>query len=858
MADAQIKTAPRDDRLMTLVLPVTGMHCGGCARRVTQALEEVEGVLSAEVSAAAGQAEVTLLADGPDRAALAAAVAAAGYDVPEEARAETPPAPAAEAQPDAVQPRDDREGADCEGKAVSAPPAAPVQTQVHDLAVSGMTCASCVRSVEGALGAVPGVQGAQVNFAVGRARVTAAASVTLDDLVKAVESAGYDAEPAGESPQAAASQTRDWWIFGLCAVLTLPLVGQMVLPLFGVHATIPPLIQLALATPVQVLAGARFYRGSLAALRHGQANMDLLVAIGTSAAFGLSLWAMATAPDTLMSTQAPHLYFEAAAAILTLVLLGRLIEERARRRTSAALRALQKLRPDLARVEVDGETREVPAEQLQAGDRVVVRPGERIPADGRVVEGNSETDESMLTGESLPVEKAPDSKVIGGTLNGSGLLRVEVTAAAAQSALARIVSAMESAQASKPAVQRLVDRISAVFVPAVVLLAFATFAGWLAAGASVSTAVLTAVAVLVIACPCALGLATPISIVMGTGVAARRGVLIKDAEALERAREIDTVVFDKTGTLTEGRPRLIELTPGPGESRGDVLRLAAAAQQGSEHPLARALRQAASDEGIGLPVVSDFRALPGRGLEARVEGHNLLIGSRRLMEERGVDLAPLSDAAAAQEGAGRSVAWVAEEGEAGPRLLGLAPFGDAPRAGAAEAVAKLKRLGLEVALLTGDNRRAAEAVAAELGIDRVIAEVLPEDKSAEIQRLRQEGHSVAMVGDGVNDAPALAAADLGLAMGEGSDVALEAAAMALLRSDPRLVAEAIILARATRTKIRQNLFWAFVYNTAGLPLAAFGLLSPIVAGAAMAASSVSVVGNTLLLGRLRRGELVKG
>ncbi|WP_119165698.1 heavy metal translocating P-type ATPase [Algihabitans albus] len=841
MSTASSHAHPDHTDSKTLILPVGGMRCGDCAERVRKALSAVQGVRAAEVDVGQAQARVALATADPDRSALAAAmieaVTTAGYSVPDEAPVLGP------------QQRSD----DCDGRPTLAPLVETGSVRQVDLAIGGMTCASCVRTVESALTAVPGVMEARVNFATGRGRMAVEAGVTPSQLLRAVEAAGYGAQLAEDVSKAPASQARDWRIFMLCAVLTLPLVGQMALPLIGIDAMIPPLIQLLLATPIQVLAGARFYHGSFAALRHGQANMDLLVAIGTSAAFGLSLWLMFAAPDRLLSFQGPHLYFEAAAAILTLVLLGRLLEERAKRHTSAALRALQDLRPDLARVERDGGVIEVPADQLAVGDIVVVRPGEGIPADGRVIEGESETDESMLTGESLPVEKEPDSKVIGGTLNGSGLLRIGVTASAAQSALARIVAAMESAQADKPAVQRLVDRVSAVFVPAVVALAGVTFAVWLLIGADTSSAVLAAVSVLVIACPCALGLATPIAIVMGTGVAARRGVLIKDAETLERAREIDTVVFDKTGTLTEGRPELVGLIPAAGQDRSEVLRLAAAAQQGSEHPLAHALRRAASLDGLSLPRLADFRALPGRGLRASVEGRDLLIGSRRLMAERQVDLGTLETAAETQEAAGRSLAWIAEQRGETARLVGLVAFGDAPRSTAAEAVADLKSLGLQVALLTGDNRRAADAMAARLGIERVIAEVLPEEKAAEIERLRARGHSVAMVGDGVNDAPALAAADLGIAMGEGSDVALEAAAVALLRSDPRLVAEAVVLARATRAKIRQNLFWAFVYNTAGLPLAAFGLLSPIVAGAAMAASSVSVVGNTLLLGRLRRG-----
>jgi Cu+-exporting ATPase len=503
---------------------------------------------------------------------------------------------------------------------------------------------------------------------------------------------------------------------------------------------------------------------------------------------------------------------------------------------------------------------EVPLDELRSGDVTVIRPGERVPADGAILTGDSQADESLLTGESMPVDKHPGERVTGGSINGAGLLRVEVTAVGAESTLAKIIDLVQSAQASKPPVQRLVDRISAVFVPVVVAVAIVTLIVWLALGAEFSTALLNAVAVLVIACPCALGLATPTALMTGTGMAAQRGILIKDAEALERARDLTTVVLDKTGTLTRGRPALREFLHATGVTEGGIgdralLELAAAAQQGSEHPLARAVLERAEADGLALAPVVDFEALTGRGIAARVGNRSLRIGSRRLMAETGIDTGPLEARAEALERHGLSVIWIAEMGEPA-RLLGAMALGDTIKPGAKEAVAGLHRLGIETVLLTGDNRLVAEAVAAELGIDRVLAEVLPGDKAAEVQRLRAEGKGVAMVGDGVNDAPALAAADIGIAMGEGSDVAMHTAGVTLMRGDPRLVAEAVALSRKTYSKIRQNLFWAFIYNTVGVPLAALGLLSPVIAGAAMALSSVSVVTNSLALRRFDPSRVV--
>jgi len=629
------------------------------------------------------------------------------------------------------------------------------------------------------------------------------------------------------------------------AALTAPLVGQMFIQLAGGDFALPHLLQLALATPVQFWAGWSFYTAAWRALRAGTGNMDLLVALGTSAAYGLSavlvLWPEAGAQG--------HLYFEASAIIITLVLLGRWLEARAKHGTTAAIRALMALRPELARVVRGGMEVEVPVFQVVRGDVVMVRPGERIPVDGRVLEGESTVDESLITGESLPVAKTVRDKVTGGSINGEGLLRVETVAVGGDSLLSRIIRLVETAQASKPPVQRLVDRVSAVFVPIVLGVAIVTFLAWWIAGSSAEQAIIAAVAVLVIACPCALGLATPTAILVGTGEAARSGILIKDAEALERAHRISTVVFDKTGTLTEGRARVTDIVPLGGTER-DLLRLAASAQQGSEHPLARAVLKRAEEEGLTPSPVQEFRSLPGRGIDATVDGRTLRFGNRRLMREEAIDISPLEHAASRLEEQGRTVIWLTELAPR-PGLLGLFGLADTVRPAARGAVERLRALGIETVMLTGDNARAASVVARELGVDRVMAEVLPEAKAAEVVRLRENGRVVAMVGDGINDAPALAAADVGIAMGSGTDVAMNTAGVTLMRSDPTLVADAIAVSKATYRKIWQNLFWAFIYNIVGLPVAALGLLTPVVAGAVMSMSSVSVVSNALLLKRWR-------
>jgi Cu+-exporting ATPase len=594
---------------------------------------------------------------------------------------------------------------------------------------------------------------------------------------------------------------------------------------------------------VQFVAGARFYRSAWGALRAATGNMDLLVALGTSAAYGLSV-ALLLWPQL----GAGHLYFEASAAVITLVLLGKVLEGRAKRSATAAVRALMDLRPATARVVRGSRQVEVPVHAVGRGDVVLVRPGERMPVDGEVTDGRTQVDESMVTGESLPVDKQPGDQVTGGSINGSGLVQVCATQVGADSTLARIIATVRGAQASKAPVQRLVDRVAAIFVPVVVAVAGVALVAWLAAGASPIAAVITAVSVLVIACPCALGLATPTAIMVGTGAAARAGILIKNAQALERAHGVSTVVFDKTGTLTEGRPAVVEVVAVDMSEQG-LLRLVASAQQGSEHPLARALLDAAARDDTELAAVQEFSGVPGKGLRASVGGRALGIGNRALMADLGVACDQLEDRVAALEIRGRTVMWVASVSE--PKLLGVIAAGDRLKPSAREAVSMLRQKGIRTVMLTGDNGRTARSVAGELAIDEVAAEVLPEGKAAAVTRLRESGAVVAMVGDGINDAPALAAADLGLAMGTGTDVAMHTAGVTLMRGDPRLVVDAMAVSRATYNKIRQNLFWAFVYNVVGIPLAALGYLSPVVAGAAMAFSSVSVVTNSLLLRRWR-------
>ncbi len=713
------------------------------------------------------------------------------------------------------------------------------------LSIEGMTCASCVARVEKALQKVPGVRAATVNLATEKASVHGAAA--LDALVAAVRAAGYEA--AAAPAPGTARLARDgktgaglpaWWPVALSALLSLPLVAPMLVQPFGLDWMLPGWLQLILATPVQFWLGARFYRAGWKALRAGSGNMDLLVAIGTSAAYGLSLYLLLAGSHH----GTPHLYFESSAVVITLVLLGKWLEARAKREAVAAIGALEALRSNDALVRRDGRDQRIPLAELRVGELMVVRPGERVPADGSVEAGRSHLDESLLTGESLPVAKGPGDRVAGGAINADGLLLVRATAVGADSMLSQIIRMVEDAQAVKAPIQRLVDRVSAVFVPAVLLVSLVTLLGWGLATGDWQAALLNAVAVQVIACPCALGLATPASIMVGTGASARHGILIKDAEALETAHAVGVVVFDKTGTLTEGRPRLAALEGGDAER---VLCLAAAVQQASSHPLAHAVLKAAQARGITPQPVTDARALPGRGVQAELDGAIVLLGNARLMREQGAAIAAWEAQAAAHEAQGRTVSWLALARPEGAEVLGLLAFGDSLKPGAAAAVARLAAMGIESVMLTGDSEGAARAVADQAGIARYHAGVLPGDKASLVAELKASGRKVAMVGDGINDAPALAAADVGIAMASGTDVAMQTAGITLMRGDPGLVADAVAISQRTYAKIRQNLGWAFVYNVVGIPLAAFGLLNPVLAGAAMALSSVSVVANALLL-----------
>ncbi len=777
-------------------LPIQGMTCAGCAGRVERALQKVPGVEQASVNLATELARVEAPAEALPL--LVEAVQGAGYKV---------------------------------------------ASQRLELAIGGMTCASCAGRIERALAQVPGVQNVSVNLATERAVLQVLGGVKTEALVAAVQHAGYSASPISaaqpqQDPQVRLQKER--WAVALALLLSLPLLAPMLLEWTGLHLMLPAWVQFALATPVQFVFGARFYIAAYKAVRAGAGNMDLLVALGTSAAYGLSLYQWWAAPAGAM----PHLYFEAAAVVISLVLLGKYLESRAKRQTASAIRALEALRPDTA-VRLRGDVEEsVAISAIALGDLVVVKPGERFAVDGEVVDGQSHADEALITGESLPQAKQPGDRVTTGAINGEGRLVVRTLALGGETVLARIIRLVEDAQAAKAPIQKLVDRVSQVFVPVVIGAALLTLCGWLLAGSGVETALLNAVAVLVIACPCALGLATPTAIMAGTGVAAKHGILIKDAQALEIAHKVSVVAFDKTGTLTSGSPQIVHLAA---SDESGLLRLTGALQRGSEHPLAKAVLDACQTQALDLPSASDVRALPGRGIAGTVDGQQLALGNRRLLNESNLPGEHFDAQAQAWEAEGRTLSWLLEL-QPTPQVLGLLAFGDNLKPGAAQAIAALRQRHITCHLISGDNQGSAQAVGTALGIDSVHAQVLPGDKSALINGLKQHA-SVAMVGDGINDAPALAAADVGIAMGGGTDVAMQAAGITLMRGDPRLVPAALDISRRTYAKIRQNLFWAFIYNLVGIPLAAFGLLNPMLAGAAMALSSVSVVSNALLLKR---------
>lgn len=816
-------------------LPIVGMNCAACAARLQKVLRATPLVNHAEVNFASALAEVEASQD-LSLSALLAVVERCGFSVP------------------------------------------LLEQSLH---ISGISCASCVQRIERGLLKVPGVVTVSVNLASGEAGIGMLADTDPAQLLAAVQRLGFGAELPTPTQTVAEPEARgwpSWWPVAVAALLTVPLLLPMVAMLWGEHWALPPLWQWLLATPVQFWLGARFYRSAWQALRGGSGNMDLLVALGTSAAYGLSCWQWLLglrAHFMLHQGAMPELYFEASATVITLVLLGKWLETRAKHQTTAAIRALQALRPEQARVYRQGEWRWLSVAALQLGDRVMVQPGERIPVDGQVLLGESLVDESLLTGESLPVSKTVGDTVTGGAVNGEGVLELETLRLGAETTLARLIRLVEQAQMTKPPVQRLVDRVSAIFVPVVVGIALLTILGWGLLAGDWPQALLNGVAVLVIACPCALGLATPTAIMVGTGVAARHGILIKDAQALEQAQAIGQLVFDKTGTLTLGQPELVAsavvgplVLPAATSERdrpsqddeveaGRALRLAAALAQGSSHPLAKALLRAVPSDGEPLPTLLAGTALPGRGMQGSIsyagQSLSMWLGSERLLTELGVIL-PTSAAAAVTEAAhaGQSLSYLGyQDAQNQSRVLAWFGFADAIKPGAVAAVQELQAAGIQVVMLTGDHALAAAKVASALGIRDFQANLLPQEKLTALSRYRQPGLIQAMVGDGINDAPALAAADVGIAMATGSEVAMQAAGITLMRGDPQLVWAAIDLSRRTYGKIRQNLFWAFIYNLVGIPLAAAGLLNPVLAGAAMAFSSVSVVSNALLLRRWR-------
>ena len=779
------------------------MSCSSCAQRLEQALREVDGLRDPVVNFASENASVERTSGEVSPKVLAQAIESAGFEVP---------------------------------------------VQTIRLRLSSMTCASCSNTIETALRRQSGVVSAQVNFASEIATVAYDPSgIDGVELAAAVEKVGYGAtvlrgktvDVTAERELRRAERSDRMMVVG-AALLTLPLVFPMFLGPWGEGLALSPWIQLTLALPVQLIAGSRFYQGAWRSIRGGSANMDVLIALGTSAAFLLSLWNLG---------RGGHLFFESSAAVITLVLFGKGLEARAKRSSTQAIRSLMELQPDIANVQQDdGQWVEVPTDAVGRGQLVIVKPGERIPVDGLVEAGVSSVDESLVTGESAPVVKGAGDRVTGASINGEGLLKIRVTEVGEGSTLGRIIEMVEQAQGSKAPIQETVDRVSAVFVPSILGISVLTVLAWLLLDGEVEQAVVAAVSVLVVACPCALGLATPTALMVGTGRAARGGILIKDAVALERTHKIDVVIFDKTGTLTEGQPEIAKVEAMHG-SEEELLRLAASVQQGSEHPLAKAVLRGAQLAGIKVHPTENFQTRVGEGIEASVEGKTIFVGSPRWMTELGHDLGPLQTSISAAQSGG-TVMLVATA----KLVLGWISVADPIRATAREGVARLREIGIKSVMLTGDNAITAQQVAKAIGIESVIAEVLPEQKSKVVAEMRAKGHVVAMVGDGINDTPALALADVGFAMSTGTDAAMHTAPVTLMRADPRLIADAISISRATSRKIRQNLFWAFGYNVLGIPLAASGILSPMIAGAAMAFSSVSVVSNALLLRRWKSGE----
>jgi len=730
--------------------------------------------------------------------------------------------------------------------------------EIIQLDIKGMTCASCVAHVEKGIAKAGGVDSVSVNLATEKATVSYDPDqIDIDRIIHSVEESGYGASPVregdGEDPEKkkAFKRLRNHTVISL--ILSAPLLLAMFAGLLKIEALMflhIPLVQLLLATPVQFWIGWRFYKGAFLSLKAGSPGMDVLVALGTSAAYFFSIFNGFFAER--LGLKSPGLYFEASSIIISLVLLGKFLEGRAKGKTSEAIKKLMGLQPKTARVQREGEWMEIPIADVSVGDRVQIKPGERIPVDGQVLEGESALDESSLTGESMPVEKKSGDIVLSGSINSYGSFIFQAEKVGKDSVLSRIIAVVEEAQGSKAPIQKLADKVAAVFVPVVLAIALLTFLLWWFVGGEVNQAIISAVAVLVIACPCALGLATPTAIMVGTGVGAQRGILIKNGEILQQAGKVDAVVLDKTGTVTRGRPELQQVISLEGSlSEEEILQLAASVEILSEHPLARAVVDAARDKGLELLESSGFQAQPGKGIEAQLGQDRLLVGTEAWLKDQGFSLETVLKEKRELENKGQTVIILARSGGAGKEVLGLLAIADSIKEYSVQGIEALKALGLEVHMITGDNRRTAEAIAAQAGIEHVFAEVLPEGKAEKVKALQEKGYRVAMAGDGINDAPALATADVGIAMGEGSDIAMESADITLMRGDLREIAASVHLSRRTMAKIRQNLFWAFFYNAIGIPFAALGFLNPIIAGAAMAFSSVSVVSNSLSLRRFK-------
>jgi len=809
---------------------ITGMTCTTCAATIEKGLSETPGVEQADVSFASEKASIKYDPTKVNLDKIKNTVSQLGYGV---------------------------------------------ATKKSIFPVGGMTCASCVARVEEALSSVPGVISVSVNLASEKATVEYLEGTELADMRRAVKDAGYELGPEAQALEdVTTAAQREIRVlrnkFIIAAILTASIMALG----WGASFVGKSYLLWALATPVQFWAGLRFYRGAWGALKHRTSDMNTLIAVGTSVAYFYSTIAVISPGLFATGVLEPHLYFHTSAAIITLILLGRFLEARARGQTSEAIKKLIGMQPKTALVIREGEQGEIPVEEVQVGDLILVRPGERVPIDGIVRQGYSSVDESMITGESIPVEKKVGDEVIGATINKTGSLEIEASRVGKETTLAHIVRMVEEAQGSKAPIQRLADVIASYFVPAVIGIAIVTFVVWYFVGPapSLTFAFLNFVAVLVIACPCALGLATPTAIMVGTGKGAEHGILIRNGEALERAHQINTVLLDKTGTLTRGEPVMTDIISAHSFSQEEVLQLAASAEHNSEHPLGEAVVKAALERKLELSPSSDFNAIPGQGVEASVEGKKLFLGNLRLMKERGLSLNGLEKKAAELLEGGKTVMFLGQDSQ----VAGIIALADTLKPGAREALQALRKMGIETAMLTGDNRRTAEAIAREADIDRVLAEVLPEHKAREVKKLQEDGKVVAMVGDGINDAPALAQADVGIAIGTGTDVAMETGDITLISGDLMGVVTAISLSKRTMRTIKQNLFWAFAYNTALIPIAAgvlylafgnigvpsglrfvlgeYGFLNPILAAAAMAASSITVVSNSL---RLRRFKPVR-